>query len=431
MSAEWPDNAREPQAQEQAYPVMPPHSAVPQPGMDGLPPVTNDRTNFALLGALLIALSTIFLPQGIATFVESRLPLLARVGALLFFYSLPILMVTCGILALIQARRWEVVNRHRQMAAAWGLASGIPLVEPRPVSPSGALPPHFTIKLKTNWFAVVALACLVVGIVLLIWLDFSVPFGILLGEPFWESISYAWHFSFFPVIPLIFALSPVILLVRSSWSQRIEVTPEGVAVRDGWSSNRQQVHTQVILWHEARLFALRGGKPGASTIRYELSGPTTVVTFRRILQPHFWSRFQPAQPFGDYQAQMDALLALISARTGLALHDVRQAPGEGTPPVLGSPANYRTVLSAVLMGLSFYAQVEGFPGVLFAQVHNDGRPVALVLEIIAGLLALGSVWFGHRLPRSQARRVLLGLGYLFLALAVIGLMLYPFGPFVH
>lgn len=32
---------------------------------------------------------------------------------------------------------------------------------------------------------------------------------------------------------------------------------------------------------------------------------------------------RPAQPFGEYNAQMDALLALISARTGLLLYNVR------------------------------------------------------------------------------------------------------------
>ncbi|HEX6779367.1 MAG TPA: hypothetical protein VF099_14250 [Ktedonobacterales bacterium] len=32
---------------------------------------------------------------------------------------------------------------------------------------------------------------------------------------------------------------------------------------------------------------------------------------------------RPAQPFGEYNAQMDALLAFISARTGLLLYNVR------------------------------------------------------------------------------------------------------------
>ena len=84
----------------------------------------------------------------------------------------------------------------------------------------------------------------------------------------------------------------------------------------------------MIWWQDARLFAIRGGKPGARRVRYELSSPTTVVAFDRILRPRWWSRFQPGQPFEVYQAQMDALLALISARTGLPLYDVRSASND-------------------------------------------------------------------------------------------------------
>ena len=127
---------------------------------------------------------------------------------------------------------------------------------------------------------------------------------------------------------------------------------------------------------------------------------------------------------------MDTLLALISARTGPPLYDVCQAPRVDAPSRPGSPANTSTVLSGVLVGLSFYGQVEGFPGVLFAKVHNDGCPVALVLEIIAGILALAPLWFGYRAPGHQAR-VLVRLGYVLLALAIIGLMLFPFGALVH
>jgi hypothetical protein len=427
MSAEYPHDDPWQPAPEQSYPVMPPQSSTPQPAVVWLPPVANDRTNFALIGAFSIALSTIFIPQGIADFVDSHSPLLAKVEELMLFYLPPLLLIVFGILAINQERRWNVVNQRRQMAAAWGFASGIPLAEPYPFSTVGALPPHFTVHLKTNWIAVFALTCLVACILLLIWLYFSLTFALLLGVTFQESMRDGGHFSFFPLIPLIFAPALVLSLVRSSLPQRIEITTEGMAVRDHWAGNGRK---KVILWHEARLFALREGKPGAFNVRYELSSPTTVVTFSRILRPHRWSRFRPAQPFGEYNAQMDALLALISASTGLPLYDVRQAPRTKAPSLLGSPANTSLVLSGVLVGLSFYAQVEGFPGVLFAKVHNDGRPVVLVIEIIAGILALASLWFGYRVPGNQAR-FLIRLGYVILALAIIGLVLFPFGPFVH
>jgi hypothetical protein len=79
----------------------------------------------------------------------------------------------------------------------------------------------------------------------------------------------------------------------------------------------------MILWSDARLFAIRIGKPGAAKVCYELSSPLKVVTFARIVRPRWWALYRPAQPFGEYNAQMDALLALISAHTGLLLYDVR------------------------------------------------------------------------------------------------------------
>jgi hypothetical protein len=43
----------------------------------------------------------------------------------------------------------------------------------------------------------------------------------------------------------------------------------------------------------------------------------------RIVRPRWWSRFRSGQSFGEYNAQMDALLALIAAHTDLLLYDVR------------------------------------------------------------------------------------------------------------
>jgi hypothetical protein len=116
---------------------------------------------------------------------------------------------------------------------------------------------------------------------------------------------------------------------RWSLPQRIEVTPAGLIVkhrRYDWARNGQQGKKKMIPWHEAQLFAIRSGKPGGATIRYELSSPTTVLTFDRILRPRWWSRFQPAPSFGEYNMQMEALLSLICAHTGLRLYDVRE-PG--------------------------------------------------------------------------------------------------------
>lgn len=430
MQAEHQHSVPWQHAPEQPYPVMPPQPPAPQAGMVWLPPVANDRTNFALIGALLIAVSTIFILQGIANFVGSPLPLFARLGALILFLLLPILMVASGILVFKQQRRWDRVNQRRQMAAAYGSAAGVPLAEPHPFPNIEALPQQFVIKLKTNWFTLLALTCMMICIALLAAAGFSLSFGLLIGSSFKEivqDVSRSWTF------PLILAPSMLITMVRLALArQHIEITPEGLAVTGppyDWASNKHQFKKQMIPWSEARLFAIRIGKSGASQVRYELSSPATVVTFSRIVRSRWWSLYRPAQPFGEYNAQMDALLAFISARTGLLLYDVRQAPSTEVLPKGISPSTF-TTFSAVLVGLSFACQAEGFPGVLFAKLHNDGRPVALLIEIIAGLLALGGLGFGYcvRVPAYKTR--LLRLGFLCLAFAIIGLILFPFGPFV-
>ena len=107
----------------------------------------------------------------------------------------------------------------------------------------------------------------------------------------------------------------------------IQVTAQGLIIRhsiyDWFKTTSGPFWKWGIPWSEARLFAIREGKHGASQVRYELSCPLKVVTFSRIVRPRWWALYRPAQPFGEYNAQMDALLALISARTGLLLYDVR------------------------------------------------------------------------------------------------------------
>lgn len=122
---------------------------------------------------------------------------------------------------------------------------------------------------------------------------------------------------------MIFFLFPLFAvgLFSALWlrSQRIEVTQEGMTVRHatGWLHG-----TTRIRWNEARLFAVRGGKPGAPATRYELSSPYAVVQWTRTRGSQL-SLHRPAIPFAEYDAQMDALIALISGVTGLPLYDVR------------------------------------------------------------------------------------------------------------
>jgi hypothetical protein len=423
------------QEPELRYSTPPPESSTPVPAQVWSPPVANERPDVALMAAFLVVASIILIPPGIAFFLTSHSPLLARIPGLMVYFLPTFLTITGAILLVKQGRQWDGVNQRRQLAAAWGLASGIPPATPQPFPSAASLPEPFVLKVKTNWLAVVALPFLAVGLLFLVWAYFALSFGLLLGFPVQESLQPSlglWAFA------LAVTLIVIVNVTRLAWSpERIEITSAGLSVTPAGSVWRQRSRpnrtsnlTRRIAWEEARLFALRSGKPGAAKLRYELSSPATEVTFRRIVRPHAWSLYHPAQPFDQYSAQMDALLSAISAHTGLPLYDVRQLPRADSVPAPRWSRNYSITLSALLFGLSFACQLEGVPGVLLA-AQNDGRPVVLALEIIACLSALAGLGFGYSAYVLASRSRLLLLGYLLLALAIIGLALFPLGPLIH
>lgn len=420
---------------EMLYSTPPPENSTPMPALAWSPPVASEHPNVALIASCLIVASSLFIPQGIAFFVTSHSPLLARIPGLMVYFLLPFLMITGAILLVKQGRGWDVVNERRQIAAAWGLASGIPPATPQPLPSAESLPERFVLNLKTNWFAFVALPFLAGGLLFVIWAYFGLSLGLLLGEPLRESLQLAVSFWAFALVLTFTVIANVTRLALSP--ERIEVTYEGLSVTgvpSVWRKTSRPIRTpnrtRMVSWEEARLFAIRSGKPGAAQIRYELSSPVTEVTFRRIVRPRFWSLYRPAQPFDQYSAQMDAVLSVISAHTGLPLYDVRQLPRADTVPSPRWSRNYSITLSALLLGLSCACQLEAVPGVLLAR-QNDGRPLVLALEIIACLSALAGLGFGYSAYVLAYRSRLLLLGYILVALALIGLALFPLGPLIH
>ena len=215
-----------------------------------------------------------------------------------------------AVLFFVRARRWKPVNERRQAAAAWGFASRVPLAAAHPLPNVGALPLPFTSTLRPAWPKFLLSLGLLGGGVLLILAAFF-PFTI--GGGLSPSNSFLVWLTLFALL----GVSGLIAL----WlrPQRIEVTQEGLIVRHaaGWLHGTHQVR-----WSDARLFAIRGGKPGEPGTRYELSCSYAVVQWTRTRGSH-WALHRPAIPFAEYDAQMDALIALISGVTGLPLYDVR------------------------------------------------------------------------------------------------------------
>lgn len=320
MQTDYPPSA--PWQHAQQYPIMPPQPPAPQPGVVWLPPVANDRSYLRMMGGGIVLCALLMGFMYISSHLESTQPDFIGLGELLFILIFPCLFY--GIQFFIQARRWDVVNQRRQAAAAWGFAAGVPVAEPQPFPNIEALPLPFTIKLRRNWLTIFALFCFLVAIVS----SLQVNFYLTNNFSFQQMITVITDWL---ANPSSFWLVDVCLIagciIWGSLPQSIEVTAQGLIVRhpkyDWFKTASGPFWKWVIPWSDIRLFAIREGKPGASKVRYEVSSPFKVVTFSRIVRPRWWSLYRPAQPFGEYNAQMDALLALISARTGLLLYDVR------------------------------------------------------------------------------------------------------------
>ncbi len=295
----------------------------PQPlPISGAPSIPNDRRHI-LLGSFVFIGFALFL-EALALLTDSHQHssvLLFRLAAVIPFASILCALVAASIYIFIQARKWDATHDHRQQAAAWGAASGVPLASPPLIPNAQALAPQFTIKFKVNWVLLAAVFFLLVGMGFF----FHISVNLVDYPSLQASIDHIAQDWLAPFAPLL--IPAIRLLVPLARPQRIEVSPDLLIVHhssfDWRQTSSKEINDRVIPWSEARLFAIRDGEPGASSVRYELTGSKVVVTFGRIVRPHWWSLYRPAQPFNDYNAQMDALLALISAKTGLPLYDVR------------------------------------------------------------------------------------------------------------
>lgn len=107
----------------------------------------------------------------------------------------------------------------------------------------------------------------------------------------------------------------------------IKVTEEELAVREG-------MQTTTLMWQEARLFAMYGTfgrqKSGAS-VTYELSSARNIVRWTWFLRKTFLVDLEPAISHDEYNRQMQALLWLVTAKTGLPLYDLREDLPKGEP----------------------------------------------------------------------------------------------------
>lgn len=97
--------------------------------------------------------------------------------------------------------------------------------------------------------------------------------------------------------------------------RQIEVTDDQIMVRAG-------LDEQTVPWEEARLFAITRGR--YATVSYELASAQASIPWVWVRPGAFGARlFEPTIPQYEYDRQMEALLALVAAKTGLPLCDLR------------------------------------------------------------------------------------------------------------
>jgi len=109
---------------------------------------------------------------------------------------------------------------------------------------------------------------------------------------------------------------PGILGLGNQW---VKVTESGITVRYGGK-------TGTVMWEEARLLTMydmyRAQKSGAA-ITYELSSATDIVRWTWVRRKSYFVGLQPTVPLDEHNRQMQELLALVEAKTGLALYYLR------------------------------------------------------------------------------------------------------------
>jgi hypothetical protein len=225
----------------------------------------------------------------------------------------PLVSLIEGITLFGLAWRFKVLNRRRQAAA--GGDPSIPPAAEQPIPNEAALPLPFTITLVPRRAGAFAASSLIGVLFFLVtfWLLFTDGLAGPGTDPLFTIICLIALFS----IAIGFAIFLSFVFIRYGYNE-ITATEAGLAIRE-------RTATRYIPWHEARLFAIIPGikRSGPPTF-YELSSAATFAAMTRLrCNTLFPFNRKPALPFDEYDRQMEALLSLIAAKTGLPLYELR------------------------------------------------------------------------------------------------------------
>ncbi len=241
--------------------------------------------------------------------------------------TVPLLVLLFFFSYIQQRRYWNRFEQRRNRAAQVDQSL---LAEEQPALDEAALSLPLTIQSRISSPENFFLAMIGVVVITIIIVGFI---GFLAGSTSIFSPSNVLAFVLgglaILVLVLVMLVSMVFLaLILSRTDQRIELTEQGMTIRQGGRAHS-------VAWEEARLFAIEGiGGLNRSwlprvyrlasakdmlkwTYQRRRSSQRSGLLYRPILA------IKPTTSYEEYERQMEALPALVVAKTGLALYDLR------------------------------------------------------------------------------------------------------------
>ncbi|HEY5005597.1 MAG TPA: hypothetical protein VII61_20715, partial [Ktedonobacteraceae bacterium] len=151
---------------------------------------------------------------------------------------------------------------------------------------------------------------------------------LLIGLPAWFNNNFLFFspdrlhnfLILFAIVASVMIILLLALFLSPLGTQKIIVTEQNLSIYAGGQKNTVQ-------WNDIRLFAIYnafGAQKSGSVLTYELSSTSDIVRWNWVqCRDRFNMRIVPTIPLDEYNRQMQALNALIVARTGLSLSDLR------------------------------------------------------------------------------------------------------------
>ena len=285
-------------------------------------PLLETYQTLFVLWFIVIGFFLVMLIGGIIISVIVRPAVTGLLSFLSIYGFITLCSITSFVTTITQRRYWQRIERRR-LAAVGGDPSL--LANEQPIANLAALQLPCKITVRMGSGAIVFL----IGMVLVFAVIFSAFYTWVIDG--FLSFSPDRLHNFLELFAIIGTSTAVILLILflsplGLGQQSVEVTEQGIRTRYGGKRS-------FMRWEGIRLFALYNTyatqKTGAS-LTYELSSATAIVRWTRLLRPNVLRlRMVPTGPFEEYTRQMQALSALIVARTGLPLYDLRREPGTG------------------------------------------------------------------------------------------------------